>query len=80
MGVAGREVEISFRGDGPHRTGGHAEFAFQTRVVVDRLVGLRNLGIQQDGPQQDEIAELLMDHVAMNAHHSQPCRHRDRLV
>ena len=78
--VAGREVEVSVRSDGPHRTRRHAQLAFQARVVGERLIVGGRLGSDQDGPQQDEVAELGVDDVAVNAHVSQARSDGDRLV
>src|SRR3977135_2636256 len=54
--VAGREIEVTVRGDRSDGTGGDTQLALQAGVVVDWLAVFRNLGIDQDGAQQDEVA------------------------
>src|SRR5262249_2112684 len=59
---------LSVRADGSHGTRRHAQLAFQAWVVRDRLIVCRRLGTNQDRTQQDEVAELWVDDVAVNAH------------
>ena len=78
--VARREVEVPVRGDGSHGTRRHAQLAFQARVVRDRLAIGGGLGGDQDGAQQDEVAEPGVDDVAVDAHVPQARSDGDRLV
>src|SRR5271165_670744 len=78
--LASREVEPTIRGDGPNGTSRYAQLAFQARVVRERLVVGGRLGGNQHGAQQDEVAELGVDHVAMDAHVTQTRSDCDRLV
>ena len=73
-------MKSAVRGDGSHRTRRHAQLAFQARVVRDRLVVGGRLGSDQDRPQQDEVAELGVDDVAVDAHVPQARSDGDRLV
>ena len=73
-------MKCAVRGDGPDRARRHAQLALQARVVVDRLVVGGRLGVDQDRPQQDEVAELGVDDVAVDAHVPQARRDGDRLV
>ena len=56
----------------PTGTRRHAQLALQARVVVDRLVVGGRLGVDQDRAQQDEVAELRVDDVAVDAHVPRP--------
>src|SRR5262245_9635963 len=78
--VAGREVEVTVRGDGPHRTRRHAQLALQARVVRERLVVGSRLGTDQYRAQQDEVAEAGVDDVAVYPHVPQAGGYSDRLV
>jgi hypothetical protein len=61
------ELEVALRRDGPDRAGRHAQFALQARVVVERPAVGGRLGVEQDGAQDDEVAEPGVDDVAMDA-------------
>ena len=80
VGEAGREIEPSVGGDGPDGTGRHAQPALQTGVVIDRRVVFRGLRPDQHGSQQDEVAELGVDDVAVDAHVAEPGGDGDGLV
>ena len=60
--------------------GRHAELATEARVVVDRLSLGGYRGLDEHGAEQNEVAELRVDDVAMDAHHTQTGGHRDGLV
>ena len=66
-----RTGRIARRRDRPDRTRRHAELAGHARVVVDRPVVFGGFRPDEDRPQQDEVAELGVDDVAMNPHHAQ---------
>ncbi len=78
--VAGGEVEMTVGGDRPGRAGRHAQLAFQARVVLDGPGVFADLGVDEDGAEQDEVAELGVDDVAVNTHLAEPRRDGDRLV
>ena len=78
--IARGQVELAVRLDRPDRARRHAELALQARVVRGRPRRLGHLGLEQDRPEQDEVAELGMDDVPMDAHHPQAGGHGHRLV
>ncbi len=63
-----------------NRAGRHAELALEARVVIDGLVGCRDFRVHQNCPKENEVPELRMNDVPMNAHLSQARRHSDRFV
>jgi len=75
-----REVEVPVGADRTDRAGSHAQLALQAGVVVKLYTLLRDLGVNQHGVQENEIAELGMDDVAVDAHMAQSCGHGYRLV
>src|SRR5262247_3506767 len=54
---ARREVERSFRTDRSDRTRGDAELAFEAGVVVDGMVVVVRVAPDEDGAEEDEVAE-----------------------
>ncbi len=80
VGQAVGEVEVAVRGDGPDRAGRHAQLAFEAGVVGDGLAVGRRLGVDQYRAKDDEVAELGVDDVAVDAHVTQARRHGHRLV
>lgn len=80
MRGAGQRVEGAVLCDGADGAGGDAQLAVDARVVVQRLPVLAHLRVHQDGHEQDEAAELRVDDVAVQAHHTEPGGRRDRLV
>ena len=82
MRQAGREVEVGVRGDDAHGTRRHTQFALATWVVIDGKIVCGRLRLHQDRPEQDEVAELRVDDIAVNAHVARPAAtatgvHRD---
>src|SRR6185369_13980654 len=78
--VTSREIERAARADCADRTRGHAQLAFQTRVVIEFLRVRADLRADENRAEQNKIAEAWMNHVTMNAHAAQPRRDRNRFV
>ena len=72
MRVARGQVELAVGRDGADRARRHAELAGQAWVVIDGLVVPRGFRTDQNRPQEDKIAELRVNHIAVDAHHAQP--------
>jgi hypothetical protein len=49
-------------------TGSDAKLAFKARILVERLRVFGDLGLHENGSEQDEVAKFRMNHVAMDAH------------
>ena len=67
----------------PNRTDGasrHTEFAPQTRVIVQRHTRHADFGRDQNSAEQNKVAKLGVDHIAVDPHHPQPRGLRNRLV
>jgi hypothetical protein len=71
---------VAVRGNCPCGTSRHAQFAFKTWIVGKWLVVGGGLRTDQDGPQLDEIAELGVDDIAVDAHVTEAGSDGDRLV
>ena len=80
MGEARRKVEMAIRGDGPRGTRRHAQFALQARIVGQGSIIVANLRSQQHGSQQNIIAELGVNHAAVQPHGPQARSHSHGLV
>jgi hypothetical protein len=74
---AGDEVEAAVFAD---RAGGHTQLAFKAWRVVQRLAVAADRRVEQDRGQQDEVAELRVNDVAVDTHYPHPGRDRHRLV
>jgi hypothetical protein len=77
---AGGKVERPVRADGAHGTGGNAELAFETGVVVEGLTVGIGLSFGEDSAEKDEVAEFRMDQVAVDAHVAKAGRDGNGLV
>ncbi|WP_260860472.1 DUF899 domain-containing protein [Mycobacterium tilburgii] len=55
-------------------------FALQARAVVQRLAVAADRRVDQDGAEQDEITELGVNHVAVDADYAKAGCHRHRFV
>ena len=74
------ELKIAVGRNGSDRARRYAEFAFQAGIKLDGLVIGRGLGVDQNSSQDDEVAELGVDNIAVNAHAAQAGSHGNRLV
>jgi hypothetical protein len=69
---AGEEVEVVGAADGADGAGGDAQVAPVARVVVEGVVVAVDLGVDQHDVDEDEVAELGVDDVAVHPHVAQP--------
>jgi hypothetical protein len=80
VGEAGGKVERAVRADRSNWTGRYAQLALEARVVLDGVIVTIDLKLSEHGAQQDEVAELRVDEIAVNAHVPEPSFHRDGFV
>ena len=80
MRVARGEVERAVPADCSDRTRGHAQLAFQARVVIQFLRIRADFRTNENCAEQNEISEVRVNHVAMNTHVAQPRCDRDGFV
>src|SRR5262245_37224242 len=76
----GSEVERALRPNGAYGTSSHAQLAFETGVVRNRVVIVARFTAEQHGAQQHEIAEFWMNQVAVNAQVTKSGLDGDRLM
>ena len=77
---AGREVEGTFRSNGSHGARGHAQLAFQARVVSDRPIVLRGFAFHENRTQQHKVAKSGVDQIPKDSHVTKPGLDRNRLM
>ena len=80
VGEAGREVKRAVRSNGADRTSSDAQLTLKTRVVFDRVIVIGGVTIDKHRSEQDEISELRVNQIAVDAHVTEPGFDRDRLV
>jgi hypothetical protein len=74
------KLKGAIRSDGADRTSSDARLALKTRVVFDRVIVIGGVTIDKHRSEQDEISELRVNQIAVDAHVTEPGFDRYRLV
>src|SRR5215510_3654506 len=74
------KIKSSVGPDSANWTCRYAQLTFQTRVVIERALVFGYLGIDEHRSQQNEVAKLRVNNIAMNTHVTEASSHCDCFV